>query len=288
MSTRTTTRYERLTPVGGSLADMTIEDLAGWAFGLNNPTPGMNYARKMDFSEKDKARLAVLGLFTKDEWFKGLSIVTMPGISWSFERMLLLMRERRKRALGDQGKRPERTYIAGIERDEAIYRASLNWIPGGKHSLAQLPAKPDSPLSVRTYAIARYHRISFENFVDAPWLGIHDAAWLDFNGPITSQRLEKIMRFWKHNIRWRLVLTWMNARYDTEAIKQIGEVGGRFDAPVGREGGSAKPSRNCDKSSNDAMGWVESSLNAHSTIRVLHRLSYRDTSPMLQLAVEKI
>lgn len=293
MSQRLTTKYDTCAPAEGPLRTMTIDELAGRTFGLRVPTPGMNYARKVDFTEKEKARHAVLQLFTKDQWYKGLSLLTMPGIHWHFERQLLLMRERRKRALGDGGKRPERTYIAAIERDEAIYRASLNWMPGAKHSLAQLPATPDNPLCVRTYAIARYHRISFEDFVAAPWTKPHDAAWLDFNGPITSQRLEKIVRFWRDRIRWRLVLTWMNARYDAEAIKQIGEVGGHSD-----DDGQTLAGSNCQHSSEQAearyglsvMRWIERALrlNNNLSIRVLHRISYRDTSPMLQLAVEKI
>lgn len=279
-----TSKYERDSLVGGPLATMTMGELASWASCLTKATPGMNYARKNDLSEKEKARVAVLNLFTKDEWFKGLSILTMPGMSWGFERMLLLMRERRKRALGDGGKRPERTYICAIERDEAIYRASFNWMPGAKHSLAQLPQRDDLPLSMRTYAVARYHRISFEDLVDAPWGKPFDAAWLDFNGPITSQRMEKIARFWHDNVRWRMVLTWMNARYDAEAVKQIGEVSersGMGDSLVGNQNVPLGP-----KGVN-VFGWVEGLLGRKSSIRVLHRISYRDTSPMLQLAVEK-
>jgi hypothetical protein len=280
-----TSCYERDGPVGGPLAAMTMDELASWAACLNKATPGMNYARKTDYSEKEKARIAVLRLFTKDEWFKGLSILTMPGINWGFERMLLLMRERRKRALGDNGKRPERTYIASIERDEAIYRASMNWIPGGKESLCQLPETDGKPLSIRTYAIARYHRISFEDFVDASWTLPYDAAWLDFNGPITSQRMGKIARFWHDKVRWRMVLTWMNARYDAEAIKQIGEVSERSGM-----GQSLEDSQNVllGPKGVNVFGWIEGLLGRKSSIRVLHRISYRDTSPMLQLAVEKV
>jgi|ERR1043165_1314612 hypothetical protein len=279
-----TAKYEREDPVGGPLAGMTMQELASWASCLDKATPGMLYARKMNYTEKEKARIAVLRLFSSRAWPKGLSIVTMPGITWGFERMLLLMRERRRYALGDQGKGTKRTYIEAIERDESIYRASLNWIPGGADSLAQLPATNNKPLAVRTRAVTRYHRISFEDFVDACWHQPHDAAWLDFNGPITSQRLEKISRFWRDKIRWRMVLTWMNARYDAEATRQIGEVKERNL--------SNGPSSLCGLDSERLTGmeglyWVEEALRHISSARVLHRISYRDTSPMLQIAVEK-
>lgn len=278
MPQRVVARYERDNPVGGALNQMAMDELASWALCLGKATPGMLYARKMDYTEKEKARVAVLRLFSGKVWPKGLSIVTMPGITWGFERMLLLMRERRKYALGDQGKGTKRTYIEAIERDETIYRASLNWIPGGKESLAQLAALNGKPLAVRTRAVTRYHKISFEEFVDAWWTQPHDAAWLDFNGPITSQRIEKIGRFWRDKIRWRMVLTWMNARYDAEAIKQIGEVKERLS-------GGLHGCKSSDGS--DSLDWVEAVVRQYAPARVLHRISYRDTSPMLQLAVEK-
>lgn len=286
MPRRLTARYERDNPVGGSLAEMTMHELASWASCLSKITPGMGYARKMNYTEKEKARVAVLRLFSKREWPTGLSIVTMPGITWGFERMLLLMRERRKRALGDHGRRPERTFIEAIERDETIYRASLNWIPGGSTSLAQLAAMDNKPLTLRTWAITRYHKISFEDYVDAWWHQPHDAAWLDFNGPITSQRMERIARLWHEKIRWRMVLTWMDARYDAEALRQIGEVKEHAD-----DGPLTDP-RIVKESSSVRLGgvfrWIEGSLGVDTSIRVLHRISYRDTSPMLQLAVEKV
>lgn len=280
-------KYERNDPVGGSLAEMTIHELASWAACLNKITPGMAYARKANYTEKEKARVAVLRLFSKREWFNGLSILTMPGITWGFERMLLLMREPRKRALGDLGRKTKRTYITAIERDETIYRASLNWIPGGQESLCQLSATDERPLSIRTYAINRYHKISFEDFTDAWWVKPYDAAWLDFNGPITSQRMERIARFWREKIRWRMVLTWMDARYDAEAIRQIGEVkehsdDGPLTDPRIVNGEPSSGSRK------GVYGWIEGCLGFKSSIRVLHRIAYRDTSPMLQLAVEKI
>lgn len=283
-----TSRYERDDLVGGSLEQMTMAELASWAACLNKLTPGMSYARKMDYTEKEKARIAVLRLFSKDARPNGLSIVTMPGITWGFERMLLLMRERRKRALGDNGRRPERTFIAAIERDEAIYRASLNWIPGGKESLAQLAATADKPLVLRTRAITRYHKTSFEDFVDAEWNLPYDAAWLDFNGPITSQRIEKIARFWRDKIRWRMVLTWMNARYDAEAIRQIGEVSRRSGMGESLEDRQNVSLGRVSPRTEGVFNWIESALAIKHSIRVLHRISYRDTSPMLQLAMEKI
>lgn len=277
-----TAKYERAEPIGGPLAEMTMQELASWASCLSKATPGMLYARKMNYTEKEKARVAVLRLFSGRDRPKGLSIVTMPGITWGFERMLLLMRERRPYALGDGGRKTKRTYIEAIERDESIYRASLNWIPGGGDSLAQLPELEGKPMAIRTYAVSRYHRISFEDYVDAWWHQPHDAAWLDFNGPITSQRMEKIGRFWRDKIRWRMVITWMNARYDAEAIRQIGEV---------KEHAGASSTALLNNVSvglgRDALDWVEATLRQCASIRVLHRMSYRDTSPMLQLAVEK-
>lgn len=233
--------------------------MAGWLACQREVTPGVGFARKPDGIEKQRARAAVLHCFSAAEWPKGLSVVTLPGLYWLFERQLLGQREG-PRADREQEPifRPHRTYIEALEREPWIYRSSMLHIPGLHSGVKQFNGR--GHITVGTPAIQRYRLLSFEKWVDAPWRKSFDAAWLDFNGPINSQRIEKIVRLWR-DLRWRLVLTWLNARHDHAVSESIAEAGGPFE-------------------------WVLSNLNAVRPTRELHRISYNDSAPMLQLAVE--
>jgi hypothetical protein len=184
-------------------------------------TPGMAFATPQPGGrpEKVKARRLILKWLTQDRRPKGLSIVTMPGLRWEFERELLMMREGPS---NNRRNKVHRTYICGIEGDEAIYRAALAHIPGASGpdgKINQLTKLGSATCSVRTPMIVRYHRCWFEDFAYEPGPP-EDAAWFDFNGPLSIKRLEALKTFWSTRIRWALWITVLNARYE-EAVGNL-------------------------------------------------------------------
>lgn len=189
---------------------------------------GVAFAQERERPNKDVARADVLRAFSPRYFVKGLSILTMPGLYWTFERELLQMREanrmRRRRA-------PGRTFIASLESDEAIYRASFKFMPGKEgdargHGIAVLPAYPGATTTVRTPMIQRYHRCTFEDYVDNMQPSEHfDGAWLDFTGQLTERRVSSIQRFWINHCRSCLVVTGLNGRTSAEITEEVKRAG---------------------------------------------------------------
>ena len=236
----------------GRLDTLETSELAVRVVARTTQSSGVMYARRSATENKDRARNAVLRLFSPKMYPKGLSILTMPSMFWLFERGLLGMRERGH-------KRPKRTYICAIERDEAIYRAAIQWMPGAAESLAQLTSPPYASHSMRTYQITRYHKCEIEGmarYEEAPF----DAAWMDFNGQITTQRLELISRFWRTRIKRHLVITSRNNRYDANAVASIKEAG-------------------------SVLNWVAPKIEGS---RIIQYFEYKDSSPMIQMAFERL
>lgn len=104
-----------------------------------------------------------------------------------------------------------RTYVWAIEGDEAIFRASLPWMPGSEFVLAERSSLDCSSCAMRTPLIQRYNRCWFEDYamLDEPSV---DAAWFDFNGPLTDRRLEGLIHFWDNRIRRYLIVTFQAGR----------------------------------------------------------------------------
>lgn len=241
---------------GSLLSRYSHEVLAG-RIRSRSPTSGEKYLRKKEVISKNEARRAVLDLFTIGQFPKGLTILTMPSIRWSFERSLLQARESRN--IFNKARRPHRTYICSIERDEGIYRTALTTMPGIEHGLIQLDAPSYATTAYRTYYITRFYRCTFEDLADMSDF-VHDAAWLDFNGPITLHRLEKIRNFWQYRLKKRLVITSLRARYDIETTDILKKCGGLSNLL----------------------------LKALDNSKLIHEMEYMDTSPMIQLGLDKI
>jgi hypothetical protein len=188
-------------------------------------TPGVQYARHRIHATRTKevARTAVVQFF--DRWnFPGqLHILTMPGLTWCFEKQLYAQRGmQRFRELAMGGLNPKwnsATRVYGIECDEAIYRAAIQQCPGAKLSI-----RCTSAYDIRTPFIKSFRKIDFSEVTTEHY----DGAWLDFNGPITSKRLGEIQEFWSH-IRFGLAITWMNARHDAAVTEQIKEYASPVD-----------------------------------------------------------
>lgn len=236
---------------------LTIDELASRQIGLRSVSGGVAFARKGKTTEKLKKHGKILRLFTRDAWPKGLSILTMPGLKWEFERALLSLRE------GNWAQRtnPARsTHICGLEIDPAIYRASLAFIPGLKHNHSATKII-DGPMwaahSLETSAVRRYHNCDFYTMA-ANYEHAFDAAWLDFTGPLNEARMEIIKRFYNRNVRSVLIVTALAARTDMQTNVSMFNAGSLED-------------------------WYAKELPG----KIEHCSRYMDTSPMIQYAVRK-
>jgi hypothetical protein len=238
----------------GRLDTLETVDLAVRVEARNVQTSGVSYIRHKKTDNKDKARKAILRLFSPKQYPNGLSILTMPSMFWLFERGLLGMRE----TSPSSRVRPKRTYICAIEKDEAIYRAGIQWMPGADKSLAQLKAAPYASHTMRTFQITRFHRCELEKMLQYDE-DAFDAAWLDFNGQITTQRLEMLTEFWRKRIKRTLAITARNNRYDGNAVASI-------------------------KESGSVLNWIAPKMAGG---KIIHYMEYRDTSPMIQMAFER-
>lgn len=169
---------------------------------------GHAFARKAFRPAKEEARGWILRALSKRVWPRGLTVLTMPGLNWTFERQLLHNRER---AGALKRGKLHSTFISSIESDEAIYRASLKDMPGLVATLVDLPPPDCATRSLRTGLIQGYHRCAFEDYAYVN-RAVLDAAWIDFNGPITQQRLDALIELWNKRIRYMLVVTAMRGR----------------------------------------------------------------------------
>lgn len=195
---------------------LNMEELSIKLFMERQSDDRFNYARKKNNDAKSAARNRLVSLFSPRNFPKGLSILTMPGYGWYFERALLGSRESGRRMRGSQ--RPRRTYICSIEHDEAIFRAALANMPGirsGSHTAIKLPPAPYSTATYRSYAIQRFHRCQFRDLASYYIVNTQhsfDAAWLDFCGPLSFDMLILIQQFWQVSVRKILAITYMKSR----------------------------------------------------------------------------
>lgn len=218
------------------------------------PSGGILFARATDREQKDKARQLVLDLFHPKEWPGRLHMLTMPGVHWRFERLLLATRE--TGWLRESS--PRRTHFTGIENDRAIYFAAAAQMPGlhtPRALVRRMKPFPFAELGVKTH----YGTFIFGNVNDLiqyqewnPW----NAAWLDFTGPLTVERMKSIQKFYLHSVSDTLIVTAMKARWTKDTVTAIDNAGGHSE-------------------------WLRKYLPGD----VLHDISYNDTVPMAQFAI---
>jgi hypothetical protein len=207
--------------------------------------------------QKTAARQRVLDLFQPESWPGRLHMLTLPGLQWRFERKLLGAREPgwlRK-------PKPMRTYFTACENDRAIFHAAVAQMPSlynQDSELKRIKHYSFAEMSVKT----RYASLFFANIDDIMmldcWNDNWDAAWLDYTGPLTVERLVLIRRFYERHVRCILVITALKTRFNDRAIKAIDRAGGH---------------------SQWLQGYIEG--------EILHDIEYFDTSPMAQFAVRK-
>lgn len=248
------------------VSKLGMEELAAWSRNTR-PGGGVLFARNVDGEEKREARQRILNLFHPDVWPGPLNMMTMPGLHWRFERQLLAVRE----SGWMRRSSPRRTHFTGVENDRAIYFASVTQMPG-----LETPNNLIKPVKREKFPFAehavktKYASFFFANVDDVmrhEWqrpayrenlsLG-WNAAWLDFTGPLSVQRLALIEKFYDKYIRSTLIVTALKARWDRDTNAAITKAGGHSE-------------------------WMK----AHLPGEVLHDIEYMDTSPMTQFAVRR-
>lgn len=234
-----------------------IEELA--AIQITRPSGGMLFARNPDREQKDAARRKILDLFTLEQWPSHLSILTMPGLDWRFERKLLGKRD------GDWMRKagPSITKFTCVENDRFIYYSAAHKMPGlnTRRALTKYLTPPSfAERTISTKFINEFHFANVDDLmVEANrehdcW----DAVWLDYTGPLSLEKLKIISRFYHRSVRSTLIVTALKARWNKQTSEAILRSGGH-----------------------------ESWLAKYLPGDVLHSIEYFDTSPMAQFAVRK-
>jgi hypothetical protein len=237
-----------------SVSQCGMEELAFRQRSLK-PTGGVLFARNADGDEKREARQSVLDLFHPDKWNRPLHMLTMPSVQWRFERLLLATREEGWLRTSS----PRRTFFTSVENDRSIYFAGIAQMPG-VHTPDPLIRRAKiafAEQAVRT-KYAAFLFATIEDLMRHDWEKGWHAAWLDYTGPLTTERMEIISNFYKRYISEILVITALQARWDKNTSENIDGAGGYFP-------------------------WLRQQLPGE----VLHEIEYFDTSPMAQFAVRK-
>lgn len=199
---------------------------------------GISFARRASSTEKTQARSRLVPLFGSRRWERkygqrNLSILTMPGLDWTFERQLLTQRERAKRR-----ENPSFTSITAVERSAPVWAASMLRMPGAATSLMlNVPCPPHARNACRTRAIGRFFLSSFEGLAleSGPKVYVFDAAWIDLCGPVTEARVHALKHLWDRKVRHLLIVTSLAARWPSgfaDKVRQYGGITGLLDAEL--------------------------------------------------------
>ncbi len=213
------------------LADYNIANnlLAGRVANRNNKggSSGTRFVQRSITVKqaKKESRQKIFNLFSFHAFPQQLALLTFPSTNWIFEGSLLHDRN------GSGGWKYMRqvigrhTMIVGIEREEAIYRTGLRFMPGVKHGFRFKDCPPYATSAIRTFPIKRYLRCTFEDLAESS-VAVDckefkfNGAWLDFNGCITMRRRQAIESFLINHVAssCRLAITATDSRYDNESI----------------------------------------------------------------------
>lgn len=219
-------------------------------------TGGVAFARKEGTAEKNLARREIVRLLTTCHMPGPISVLSMPGLSWTFEHDLIAQRDPGWTKTRD----PHRTRFLCVENDRYVYYSAATKMPGSRHGMVtRTLERPEyAETAIGNAAIGRF---AFAN-VDDVILGDEqfDAAWLDYTGPLTVERLDRIASFFQRCVRSTLIVTVLKARWNEKADRAAHRHGGYCEWAV-------SPFR-------DAIG--------------LHAIEYQDgPSPMFQFACRK-
>lgn len=218
---------------------------------------GVLFARKDERDEKNAARKAITDLPLFKDRSRHLSILSMPGLHWTFEVELLAQREpgwRKERRQACESMR-----LTCVENDRFVYYSATTKMPGNKHCTLRSLERP--AFAERAMGNGLIDRFAFANVDDLMAEGgeTFDIAWLDYTGPLSVDRMKLIQRFWARSVRDTLIVTSLKARWNRETSNTIDRNGG-------------------------VMNWLRSRLPGD----VLHEIEYQDGfSPMAQFAIAK-
>jgi len=210
-------------------ADSDIETLAAVARKrLEKASGGIAFAQERERPKKEAVRQRLLDRLTPQMWPEQLSIVTMPGANWSFETRLL---ENRNYDVGLSQRSLENTFITAIENDPVVYAAGLLNVPGG-FNRGEVRFHPRSAwdyatFTSQTFWVQRYFCCDVLDFCRYKER-LYDVAWLDMTGPISSDLLRVLPRFWNECVGTYLVVTALNARWANDIGRRLERAGGPF------------------------------------------------------------
>lgn len=153
--------------------------------------------------KQTRSRNPVLNLYT--ELPGHLTLLTMPGPYWTFEKQLLYNRN----AFGHGT-----TEVVAVESDPWIYSESLDHAPVSGWEI-------HSENEMRTGHVV-YLFGTVEKLIDRGELDKYnlDGAWLDFSGVMDMRRLEAIYALWP-TLSHSLVVTFLGHRYREEVRKAL-------------------------------------------------------------------
>lgn len=217
------------------------------------PSGGAMFAATERRDQKHAARTRIADLFHWSAWPGRLNILTMPGTEWQFERLLLSVRERKWTRL----ERPVRTSITAVESDKQIFNMACRKIPG----VGLSTIRPVRPYSFAEQALktsfATLFLANIDDFMCHLWAGGGwDAAWLDYTGPMTVERIKLISEFYPKFIKSTLIITAMHGRWSKDVSSEVKDAG-------------------------SYLKWLQRYLPGET----LHYIEYCDTAPMVQFAV---
>lgn len=218
---------------------------------------GVHFARAANRPEKKAARRMVTELVWN--WPGKFTILTMPGLEWWFERDLLHRREAasRLRAAGKWVGASKRTQIIGVEREESLFLASLKWMPGAD-VVVHKAALPSGGSCIRSRLIRSFYHTTVEAYAREKHSAL-TAAWLDFSGPLTDERLAAIERLWNIRKTEFLILSCMRARHQPSITAALEAAG----------------------------GWAGLLTSHCAGATVAHEHFYADDAPMVQVALRR-
>jgi hypothetical protein len=221
-------------------------------------TGGVSFARKEFTSEKGAARREIRHLLTTQQMPGPISVLSMPGLAWTFEYDVLAQRDSGWTKTRDV----QRTRFFCVENDRYVYYSAATKMPGSKHKMTvrtlERPAYAET--AIGNSAIGCF---AFANVDDLMAEGreTFDVAWLDYTGPLTVDRLKLIERFYRDNVRSTLIVTSLKARWNKDTDRAAQRHGGYCEWAVAPFG--------------DSIG--------------LHAIEYQDgPSPMFQFACRKV
>lgn len=190
------------------------------------PTSGVRFARvEGDRPEKGAARGSVIGdMLRTFGTTEVIRVLTFPGLRWEFEKQLLRARgvdSERDDVISRLRQGAMRTALLALEREPAVYAASLPRMPGRNlFTVRQDPPPEWAVASVHTKLVAQYACADFAKCAENPTVDV-DAAWLDFSGPLSLRAVGALRALWRRGRLRFVAVTCMRGRHSAEVSRYL-------------------------------------------------------------------